>query len=313
MRYARVMHRAVIVLAVAGCYAPTAPANAPCDPAAPLCPSDQVCSRVGNGFACTSTGANEPIDGSIGSNDGDQDGVGDAIDNCPARPNAGQADEDKDLHGDDCDNCPPFINVLQADGDGDGVGDACDPHPGTPGDRIALFEGFANGFPLGWTRIGSWNVAAGTLLVQPAGTAVSTLIVPYTGTPRQTISTALAIVGTTGSTDGVLGLVDQLAPTGTAGLQCGNGRFSGVPYLGFVDVSSGAIGAAVPFEFGIGNTFSLTMVRDGVVYTCTANRLVGAPVQTGGPVMVPNAGTSIGLRARVASATFPWLMVVSSP
>jgi len=59
--------------------------------------------------------------------DTDQDGWGDACDNCPTVPNADQTDSDGDGVGDACDNCPSVANAGQEDLDGDGVGDACDP------------------------------------------------------------------------------------------------------------------------------------------------------------------------------------------
>jgi hypothetical protein len=59
--------------------------------------------------------------------DEDADGVEDALDNCPALPNADQADGDLDALGDACDNCPLEPNPDQEDTFGAvGVGDACD-------------------------------------------------------------------------------------------------------------------------------------------------------------------------------------------
>jgi hypothetical protein len=71
--------------------------------------------------------------------DADHDGIIDALDNCPAVPNADQADLDGDGMGDGCDpdkdgdgvadlsdNCPMVANADQTDFDGDGAGDACD-------------------------------------------------------------------------------------------------------------------------------------------------------------------------------------------
>ncbi len=76
--------------------------------------------------------------------DGDDDGVPDLNDNCPALPNPDQADLDGDGLGDACDpdldgdghdngddNCPLAANASQADDDNDGLGDACDLCPGT--------------------------------------------------------------------------------------------------------------------------------------------------------------------------------------
>jgi hypothetical protein len=57
--------------------------------------------------------------------DADQDGVGNACDNCLYVANADQADADSDGLGDACDNCPAVANPDQEDSDWDGVGDAC--------------------------------------------------------------------------------------------------------------------------------------------------------------------------------------------
>jgi len=56
----------------------------------------------------------------------DYDGVCDDNDNCPAIANPDQADFDSDWLGDSCDNCPFDTNVDQVDSDGNGIGDACD-------------------------------------------------------------------------------------------------------------------------------------------------------------------------------------------
>ena len=63
--------------------------------------------------------------------DHDGDGVPDLADNCGGPPyalvpNPDQADTDDDGAGDACDNCPTVCNPGQQDSDGDGVGDACD-------------------------------------------------------------------------------------------------------------------------------------------------------------------------------------------
>ena len=57
--------------------------------------------------------------------DTDQDGVSNAIDNCPAVANADQLDTDQDGIGDLCDNCLSIANPLQEDANNDGCGDAC--------------------------------------------------------------------------------------------------------------------------------------------------------------------------------------------
>ncbi|HET8947947.1 MAG TPA: S8 family serine peptidase, partial [Candidatus Polarisedimenticolia bacterium] len=59
--------------------------------------------------------------------DRDRDGVADARDDCPDRPDPDQADRDGDRAGDACDNCPAVVNADQADANADGSGDACQP------------------------------------------------------------------------------------------------------------------------------------------------------------------------------------------
>jgi hypothetical protein len=58
--------------------------------------------------------------------DADKDGVADALDNCPTKPNSNQLNSDSDALGDLCDNCPMIANPAQADQDKDGKGDPCD-------------------------------------------------------------------------------------------------------------------------------------------------------------------------------------------
>ena len=58
--------------------------------------------------------------------DGDNDGIADSVDNCPAVPNKNQLDTDSDGIGDACDNCTLRANTNQLDVDSDGYGNACD-------------------------------------------------------------------------------------------------------------------------------------------------------------------------------------------
>ena len=58
--------------------------------------------------------------------DSDEDGIGNACDNCPNNYNREQEDKDNDGVGNKCDNCPDISNPDQKDSDKDGIGDTCE-------------------------------------------------------------------------------------------------------------------------------------------------------------------------------------------
>jgi hypothetical protein len=76
--------------------------------------------------------------------DRDNDGIDDAIDNCPDTYNPSQSDVDHDRVGDACDSCPLVANDQAADTDGDKIGDACDPHETAPADCLVLLDTFGD-------------------------------------------------------------------------------------------------------------------------------------------------------------------------
>lgn len=67
-----------------------------------------------------------------GGADDDDDGVYDAMDNCPGDYNPGQIDDDSDSVGNVCDNCTYIPNTEQQNSDGDLPGDVCDNCPNIP-------------------------------------------------------------------------------------------------------------------------------------------------------------------------------------
>ena len=89
--------------------------------------------------------------------DADDDGIEDALDNCPSTYNPDQSDQDVDGFGDACyltdtdsdglpdfmDNCPQNPNPDQTDQDSDGIGDACE-DPVFDGDGDGVDDGFDN-------------------------------------------------------------------------------------------------------------------------------------------------------------------------
>jgi hypothetical protein len=65
-------------------------------------------------------------------NDLDNDGIINEIDNCPCIPNPDQLDSDNDNIGNVCDNCVNNHNTDQKDADYDGIGNPCDNCFGLP-------------------------------------------------------------------------------------------------------------------------------------------------------------------------------------
>lgn len=104
------------------------------------------CSDIDNDGICDAVD-NCPYVANHDQLDSDLDGVGDACDACPgchACPTGTTPfdhDEDGDGIPDACDNCPAYPNPLQKDSDGDGIGDDCDPD-NTAAQRRVVFDGF---------------------------------------------------------------------------------------------------------------------------------------------------------------------------
>ncbi|HEV8702386.1 MAG TPA: VCBS repeat-containing protein [Candidatus Polarisedimenticolia bacterium] len=90
--------------------------------------------------------------------DKDDDGILDAIDNCPSLYNPDQADGDLDAIGDLCDNCPAGYNPAQIDRDNNGTGDVCDPElPFVTGLTVSSNTPFGKGSgTLRWST--NWEV-----------------------------------------------------------------------------------------------------------------------------------------------------------
>ena len=77
------------------------------------------------------------------------------------------------------------------DSDGDGVGDACDPRPNSPGDRIALWDGFYDA-----NDIANWPPSTGATLTVSQGRLVvgsPTASFLYTFPPGIQLSNASAV------------------------------------------------------------------------------------------------------------------------
>lgn len=258
------------------------------------------CGRLG--FDVTSLDDAPAID------DPDGDGVLGAADNCAAIANPDQDDEDGDALGDACDPCPPVAN--NADSDGDGVGDACHPRPMDVGDVIVHFAGFAR-LPADLELVGTWTASGGQAHVVGSLNELAGATWSIAG-GRETVSTRAtldAVFGT--SVARPVGVVHEFnAPTGD-GTTCVFGiNPSNLQVCALAN--NGTTGAIVlrNTPVAVGDTMRMTSQRQGTSYDCRCDALA-APLQGTNALMItPNR---VGLHARSVSASFDWVMVVTSP
>jgi hypothetical protein len=235
--------------------------------------------------------------------------------------NADQANEDGDAFGDACDPCPPIADTSPAiDSDHDGVSDACDPHPNTPGDRIAMFEGFGDGVPAGWTTGGSVVGSAGGLTFTTTagadGFSIATVPRPAASgaaTTGEQVMTAMTVLRLDGSGTVSAEILEpaQLAPTLT-GLGCELVQFDGSPQeTGLIDLESGAEIGVTAFAYAVGDTAQLTARRDSTGDRCRVSLGGNSATNTGDDGSADAITTPVvGLRTHGADASFAWFLVV---
>ena len=317
-----------LVIAVVGCYGPSVPAGAPCDPSAgaAACPAGQHCVAIAGGNFCETTV--RPIDAAgsdvtaldatdaphdATADDVDGDGYSNQNDNCPDKYNPDQGNEDGDAFGDVCDPCPPVADDAPADSDSDGVADACDPHPLDPGDSIVLFEGFHHGIPAGWTQTGGTWVAtpADAVTVDGVQDQIAMLTVPSPALARhETVSTSLVVGSIALSGIRTIGVLDDADHTLPAGVECapivtpGGGK-----RLQLFDLMTGVL-VTDGFSMATGDTILLKLRRDVDQFSCDAINGIEKMPSAGDATDVP--APEVGFRVHTAGATFQWLMVVAN-
>lgn len=308
-------------IGLAACYSPAFAPGSPCDPAKNNCPVGQFCVAQGGGHVCATS--ETPIDATAmpdqmtmmpdGSpNDLDGDGVLNADDNCPTKPNANQANEDGDAFGDVCDPCPPFSD--NSDSDGDGVGDLCDPNPNAVGDKIMLFEGFSAGIPGSWLNTTGWTASNGDAKIVSSDGAVAYLGPTLVPAARSTVSIGFlpeALFGTGGHGFGVTNPATSM--TGAAGYVCE--MLTGPAQEtqgGIVNLATGAPVMAMAMTWAVGDEMMLGFER--------ANDTYGCLVIDGGSSATTMTNTSptvtqpaIAIRSRSVSGRAHWFMYVTSP
>jgi len=136
-------------------------------------------------------------------------------------------------------------------------------------------------------------------------------VTPVPSSPRVTLSTIATITALNNLTTGSLGVVDRYDLAGAVGVHCGGGRNGTGPLFGVIDASNGMFLGSIQHPFAVGTVYTLELRRDGDSYQCR-NADPNGDVQVVTADAAPN-GSFIGVRARTASATYPWLMAVTSP
>ncbi len=321
-----------LIACLAACYSPHAETGAPCSPAAPVCPSGQMCVTSGSGSFCEAQAlphdagidvcaCDAPIDSRVidaPPGDRDGDGVPDSVDNCPDKANPDQHDEDGDGLGDVCDPCPP--SSTNTDSDHDGVGDDCDPNPQTPGDAIAVFEGFQNGVPTSWGKTGTWTAAGDDVTVSVASGASATLYRPI-ATAHESVAIGAQVGSTVGTSYRGVAVVDEYGPATGFGVQCAallTASTDAMPNITCSDLfellSQTGLGRT-PFTWATGDQLVVAETRATTNFACdvydltasTSGNASGTEATMG--ALMPQAG----VRVFGASAKIHWFMIVTSP
>jgi hypothetical protein len=135
--------------------------------------------------------------------------------------------------------------------------------------------------------------------------------VPHPSTDRQSLYSIATITALASTGGGSLGIVDRFDTAGTSGVHCGGGRIGDTELLGLINASNGTFHASTPHAFAVGTVYRLELRRTGNDYQCR-NLDPNGDLQVVMDNVAPN-GPSIGFRGRIASATYPWLLVIDSP
>jgi hypothetical protein len=290
------------------------------------CPSgfrcDQgVCRADGVSGPCGQTGDSgiDTPDGDPGL-DSDNDGVNDAIDNCPSIANANQGNEDQDARGDVCDPCPiKALAADDADSDGDGVGDGCDPDSSAAAapHRITLFEGFSGTLPSSVTVVpaNAWTVTNGAARANLSGGTTPQrgwLTWPHQ-TPQNSQDIVFAKVTVNqkfpGAVQNGVGIVQRADGNLGDGIVCWiASQADGTMGLRLFYTTDAFSGMSAGGNYFANQVATLRLQRTAEQYSCIdlATNLMAQTSFTFNP-----GNAQLGFYVEGAGASYEWVMVVS--
>jgi hypothetical protein len=248
--------------ALAACSSsPTTQVGGPCD-SKKQCDDGQVCDlSAAGGPVC--------LDGAA---DADGDGIPNDKDFC-LHTAGGAFDEDGDGLGDECDACPVGKPPNPAESDGDPVDKPCDPDPGTPGDKILLFNGF-NAAVAGADP--AWKFEGGEAIATPpdATTTLSLMFPLGTATNHLEILTSYrvdAVMPGAAEADATVQALNRL-PKGDSTVSCGGARPTGAgDVLALTTAANGSSSqnvVRVANAFGPGVRYGVLELLDGAQADC---------------------------------------------
>jgi hypothetical protein len=305
----------LLALALAACFDPRAPRGVPCSTVARSCPEGQACvAGICGGAALELDAAVDATPDAPGDRDGD--GWNDAVDNCRDMPNPDQGDEDKDGVGDACDPCP--IDADSSDPDGDGVAGLCDPHPGVPGDKIVIFDGFHRALRTTWQQvIGTIAAPDDDAVITGAVNSRAALVAPATAFGNGMIMARVIVDQTFNASRTALTVGLPYNPDTDKGILCQLHAPSAGSMTGREVSLFDSLGDQEPANnqlvWQLATPYRLTMLRTGTSYQCSAtddNAVVKAA--NGGTTSIPMQ-SEVALVASGATARIAWVLVVSSP
>ena len=179
----------------------------------------------------------------------------------------------------------------------------------------AWLEGFANGIPSTWTRVGTWTSSNGDAIVTST-TGISWLGPPVTPTPKSTVS-AVVVADTLGDITALraIGVANPHSSTANDGISCTLLLYNNATERRTVlsNINAGSMGEGL-FTWTEGMPYYVAVRRDLTMYQCLARDLTSmTTTDRTGSVSIAPTQPIVVFRTRNIAGRAHWLMYVTSP